>query len=191
MSPQEGSMKKTEMKAWLVVEFAMMGVLIAIACHDAQLEKSIKRTTLEIESEESDYAKGVVADEWNYLPVMPQYNSLYMGVHCITDETSPQYQWLESHNWDYDEEGICTYDGRTLVALTATFGAIGDYVDLLLADGTILETVIVDEKADAGIYGHEHDGWTNVLEIIVSPEWYETEHENKVYPEVVGWRNIS
>lgn len=184
-------MKKSEINAWLVIEFAIMGILVAIACHDAQAEKSIKRTTLEIESEESDYAKGVVEDEWNYLPVIPQYNSLYMGVHCITDETSPQYQWLQTHSWEYDEEGICTYDGRTLVALTNTFGKVGDYVDLLFADGTILETVIADEKADAGIYGHERDGWTNVLEIIVSPEWYEIEHENKIYPEVVGWRNVS
>ena len=184
-------------KIGLAIEFVAFGVIIATACYDAKNEKvPVKERTNLVEMFESneDHADGIVSqneeDIWNYISVMPQYNSLYMGVHCITDETSLQYQWLQTHDWSYDDEGICLYDGRTLVALTPVFGSIGDYVDLLLADGTVMNVIIVDEKADAGLYGHEHDGWTNVIEIIVSPEWYDVEHENKVYPEVIGWRNI-
>lgn len=125
---------------------------------------------------------------WTYFSAEPQFNSLYMGVHCITDQTSPQWNWLQTHFWDYDEEGICVYEGRTLVALTPEFGDVGDYVDLLLADGTVLETIICDIKADSETYGHRHDDWINVLEIIVSPEWYEENHENKYYPDVIAYR---
>lgn len=182
-------------KIGLAIEFATLGFIIATAHHDIiNTEANKDRMDLNsmITAVDSEHVTGVVAvkDEWNYIQVMPQYNSLYMGVHCITDETSPQYQWLQAHDWSYDDEGICVYDERTLVALTPVFGSIGDYVDLLLADGTVMQTIIVDEKADAGLYGHERDGWTNVIEIIVSSEWYDIEHENKVYPEVIGWRNI-
>lgn len=184
-------------KLGLAIEFVTLAVIVGTACYDAHEEKVPVRERASLtETFDYDevYVEGTVAQNeeiiWNYISVMSQYNSLYMGVHCITDETSPQYQWLQTHNWSYNEEGICVYDGRTLVALTPVFGSIGDYVDLLLADGTVLSTIIVDEKADAGLYGHERDGWTNVIEIIVSPEWYDMEHENKIYPEVIGWRNV-
>lgn len=183
-------------KIGLAIEFMALGAIIATACYDAQDHDEVVRSKTElnsmIDAMENEHVTGVVAveDGWNYVSVMPQYNSLYMGVHCITDETSSQYQWLQTHNWSYDDEGICVYDGRMLVALTPAFGSIGDYVDLLLADGTVMQTIIVDEKANASLYGHERDGWTNVIEIIVSPEWYDVEHENKVYSDVIAWKEV-
>lgn len=185
-------------KIGLAIEFAAFGVIVATACYDAQEEKAPieERVNLvEMFKINEDHVDGIVSQNeegsvWNYISVMPQYNSLYMGVHCITDETSPQYQWLQTHSWGYDDEGICVYDGRTLVALTPVFGSIGDYVDLLLADGTVMQTIIVDEKANASLYGHERDGWTNVIEIIVSPEWYDVEHENKAYSDVIAWKEV-
>lgn len=126
-------------------------------------------------------------DGWIYINEPYQFNSTYMGVHKITDITSPQWAWLQSHDWSYTDDGICCYDDRILVALTPIFGGVGDYVDLLLEDGTILYCIIGDEKANSDTYGHWSNGYLNVIEIIVSESWYNG-HENKYYPNVVAYR---
>lgn len=128
------------------------------------------------------------AKKWTYINEPDQMNSLYEGVHCITDETSIQYAWLQSHEWSFDEDGIGMYDGRVMVALTPVYGSVGDYVDLLLEDGRILQVVIVDVKANAETYGHRHGENLNVIEILVSEKWYDEYFENKWYPDVVGYR---
>ena len=125
--------------------------------------------------------------EWIYFDEPCQCNSTFEGVFCITDTTSSQWAWLQSHSWDYNEEGIATYDGRILVALTPTFGTIGDYVDLLLEDGSGLPVIICDIKANADTYGHWIDGELNVIEIMVAEWWYDG-HGNKYYPDVIGYR---
>lgn len=126
-------------------------------------------------------------DGWIYINEPNQRNSTYMGVHCITNTASAQYEWLQTHDWYYDNEGICCYDGRTLVALTPIFGGIGTYVDLLLEDGTVMPCIIGDVKANSDTYGHWNGGSLNVIEIIVSAEWYNG-HENKYYPNVLAYR---
>lgn len=136
---------------------------------------------------EEPEAEAYMEDGWCYINEPNQWNSTYMGVHCITATGSAQYQWLQSHDWGYTDEGICCYDGRILVALTPAFGTIGDYVDLLLADGSVLPVIICDEKANAGTWGHWGDGGLNVIELIVSRDWYDG-HENKWYPDVIAWR---
>mgnify|MGYP006988846766 CR=1 FL=1 len=130
------------------------------------------------------------SEGWCYVHGGNQINSTYMGVHCITDTTSAQWAWLHSHDWDFDEEGIVTYDGRILVALTPTYGEIGDYVDLQLEDGSILPVIIGDVKWNAGIYGHQIGDYFNVIELIVAPWWYECDHENIYYPNVNAWRTL-
>ena len=127
---------------------------------------------------------------WVYIHGAHQLNSTYMGVQCITNEESDQYIWLTSHDWDYNDEGIVTYDGRLLVALTPTYGNVGDYVDLLLADETILPVIIGDVKYPADTYGYWIGDRLNVLELIVAPWWYDVDHENIYYPDVVAFRNI-
>ena len=81
--------------------------------------------------------------------------------------------WLESGaQWD---DGIAVIDGRYLVAVTSTFGDIGDKVDFYLEDGTRIPCIIADSKSQtvedwdsnpANQWGH-NDG-QNVLEFEVS-----------------------
>ena len=55
--------------------------------------------------------------------------------------------------------GIATINGRYLVAMTVTFGRAGDYVDVILEDGTVIECIIADAKSpndsNCNAYGHE------------------------------------
>lgn len=125
---------------------------------------------------------------WTYFWEADQRNSVYEGVHCITDETSAQWAWLQGHDWSYDADGVCRYDGRYLVALAPEFGGVGDYVDLLFETGEVFKCIIVDEKADCETYGHRKNGSLNIIELIVSPEWYEQNHDNIKYPDVIAWR---
>lgn len=129
-----------------------------------------------------------VKKTWTYINEPEQYNSLYEGVHCITDETSKQWEWLQTHDYYFNEDGIAEYNGKTLVALTPAFGSVGDEVDLLLQDGSILQVIICDVKADAETYGHKHGDLLNVIEIMVNEKWYDEMYDNKYYPDVVAFR---
>lgn len=57
------------------------------------------------------------------------------------------------------DRGIATLDGRYLVAMTTTFGNVGDYVDVVLEDGTVIPCIIADAKSfndhNCNAYGHE------------------------------------
>lgn len=74
-------------------------------------------------------------------------------------------------------DNIATIDGRYLIACTETYGKVGDKIDFYLGDGTKIETVMMDAKAQvvcdwdqnpANKWGH-HDG-QQVLEFeITSP----------------------
>lgn len=127
-------------------------------------------------------------NKWNFIHEPDQFNSFYEGVHCITDETSKQWKWLHEHDYGYNKQGVAVYNNRVLVALTPIFGDIGDYVDLLLEDGTILPVIIVDLKWDADTYGHRSENGLNVIEILVSESWYINNHDNMIFPNVIGYR---
>lgn len=128
---------------------------------------------------------------WIFIHEPKQFNSTYEGVHCITDETSAQWEWLQSHDWGYFDNGVCRFGGRMLVALTPAFGKVGDYVDLLLSNGQILYCIMIDEKADCDTYGHWDGDRLNIIELVVSPDWYETEHDNIWYPDVMAFRSYN
>lgn len=49
--------------------------------------------------------------------------------------------------------GIATIDGRYLLALPQVYGSAGDYVDVRLADGTVIKGIIMDEKRKTGDNG--------------------------------------
>ena len=176
--PRHYAQKEIEKKAKKAVETAKDGVSLEVS--DATPSGRL-------------YALPVESGGWFYIDCPNQWNSSYMGVHTITRKSSPQYKWLQSHDWGYNEEGICTYNGRIFVALTSTFGGIGDYIDLLLADGTVLYCIKIDEKNvndwNWTTYGHMTEvGSINVLELVVSRDWYNG-HPNKRYPNVVAFRN--
>ena len=56
--------------------------------------------------------------------------------------------------------GICTYQGRFLIAAKPTFGKVGDRIDFYLENGEVIKTIMADEKgADAtSKWGHIKGG---------------------------------
>lgn len=75
----------------------------------------------------------------------------------------------------YDAEGFGRIGDRYVIACTTTFGQVGDLIDFVLADGTVIKTVVGDIKnqSDPGctIWGHMNG--ENVIEFIVDgSSWY-------------------
>ena len=67
------------------------------------------------------------------------------------------------------DRGIATINGRYVVAVTTTYGQVGDCINIALSNGVILPCVIGDAKSSNDQnwtpYGHRHG---NVIEIV---EW--------------------
>lgn len=71
----------------------------------------------------------------------------FMGYTTITSKNSDQYKLQSKAETDYN--GIRTVEGRYLIALGTHFGGrIGQYVDLKLEDGTVINCMLGDIKAD-------------------------------------------
>lgn len=72
----------------------------------------------------------------------------YMDFKMITSTSSPQYKL--QHKYAYtDDTGIRMVDGRYCVALGSYYThKIGQYVDLVLENGTIIPCIIGDQKDD-------------------------------------------
>ena len=116
--------------------------------------------------------------------------TVYNTTDWSYDQAKVYNMWLESGaQWD---DGIAIIDGRYLVAVTSTFGAVGDKVDFYLEDGTRIPCIIADAKAEtveawdsnpANKWGH-NDG-QNILEFEVSyVAFYQTYGSN---PGTNGW----
>lgn len=75
----------------------------------------------------------------------------WMPFTAVTSVSSPQYRLLNSNDAYTDEEtGIRCYQGRYCIALGSYYiSQIGIPVDLVLEDGTTLECVTGDQKADS------------------------------------------
>lgn len=98
----------------------------------------------------------------------------YMEWRKITAKDSNQYKLREQaqSNGDvsYSEDGKIYVNGRTLVAMTNTFGNVGDYVDIQTADGTVIHGIIGDIKNqnDSGANQWGHNGGQSVVEFITN-----------------------
>ena len=58
-------------------------------------------------------------------------------------------KWKIRQAGETDEYGIRRVDGRACVALGSYFGAkVGQYLDLILENGTVIPCIMGDEKAD-------------------------------------------
>lgn len=119
----------------------------------------------------------------------------YMGWQLITDPTSMQYKLREDAGQNFDSEGFGIIDNRYVIACCERYGAIGDYVNWQLADGTILRTVIGDQKSSSDPnnngWGHVQGNNLGVVEFVVDYDtWYNPAHENPgtatVHPEWAG-----
>lgn len=105
----------------------------------------------------------------------------YMNWNRITSTTSNQYKFKETAQNNgavlYDPEGYAFVDGRQVVALTSTFGKVGDYVDIKRNDGTTLKAVIGDIKNqnDSGANRWGHNQGQVIVEYITN---WEDGHKN-------------
>lgn len=79
---------------------------------------------------------------------IPAYSGFksYMDYKAITDVNSPAYKLTRATYTGM--EGIRMYDNRYLVAIGRHFDAsVGDYVDLILENGTVIKCIVGDRKA--------------------------------------------
>ncbi len=67
----------------------------------------------------------------------------------------------ESPNKRQDDQGFQKLYGRYLIACTQTFGEVGDKIDFLMSDGTVLKCIIYDSKSQKKTYYDQHpaDKW--------------------------------
>lgn len=99
----------------------------------------------------------------------------YMGWQCITAKSSMQYKLKEAAGMNFDEEGFGRVGDRYVVATTTTFGKVGDYIDVVQADGSVLKCIIGDIKNqnDSGCNQWGHYNGQNVIEFVVDKgSWY-------------------
>lgn len=72
----------------------------------------------------------------------------YMDYTMITSKSSPQYKLQHKHAYT-DDTGIRMVDGRYCIALGSHYThKIGQYVDLVLENGVVIECIIGDQKDD-------------------------------------------
>ena len=102
-------------------------------------------------------------------------------------------QRLVADIWDGQgrpsDRGIATIDGRYLVAMTVTFGQVGDYVDVILEDGTVIPCILADAKspndANCNAYGHEKGSHgTSMVE-------FESIENVQESIDISGWQGLS
>ena len=109
-----------------------------------------------------------------YLPSGMGKGYTYMEWRNITSPSSNQYKLREQATANgqvaNSPDGKITINGRTLVAMTDTFGNVGDYVDIQTADGTMIYGIIGDIKNqnDSGANKWGHRGGDHVVEFITS-----------------------
>lgn len=99
----------------------------------------------------------------------------YMGWQCITSKSSNQYKLRESAGMNFDEEGFGKIGDRYVVATTTTFGNVGDYIDVVQEDGTVIKCIIGDIKAQGkeGCNEWGHNNGHCVVEFVVDKStWY-------------------
>lgn len=105
----------------------------------------------------------------------------YMGWQKITSKTSTQYKLREQAGMNFDTEGFGKINGRYVIACTATFGGVGDYIDFYQEDGSIIPCIIGDIKSqgDEGCTQWGHLNGRCIIEFVVNKDtWYNPMHAN-------------
>ena len=109
----------------------------------------------------------------------------YENYKAIRSKNSPHYKL--QHSYAYSDNGFRKVDGRYCIAVGSYFTTeIGQYLDIVLANGTIIPCVLGDQKADRHTddlhIAHGSDG--SIVEFIVDV----SELTTKVYG---GTGNVS
>lgn len=116
----------------------------------------------------------------------------YMGWQMITAKGTDQYKLKTSSGMNFDSEGYGKINGRYVIATTTTMGNVGDYLDIELADGTILGAVVGDIKnpSDAGWTKYGHMNGRNVVEFVVDKSSWYGQKDNPKLPKTVKVTNL-
>lgn len=103
-------------------------------------------------------------------------SNTFMAWQMVTSKNSPQYKLRSIAGQKFNYYGYGIIDGRYAVATTSTYGEVGDYIDILRSDGSVLKAVIADIKNqnDYGCNKWGHNNGDVVIEFIVDFDmWYE------------------
>jgi murein DD-endopeptidase MepM/ murein hydrolase activator NlpD len=104
----------------------------------------------------------------------------FMGWQMITSKTSKQYKLRSAAGQNFDSDGFGIINGRYVVAMKPYWGAVGDYVDVKLDNGTTIKGIIGDIKGNenAGVsfskYAHgDTKANSSIVEFVVDKNtWY-------------------
>lgn len=116
----------------------------------------------------------------------------YMGWQKITSKSSDQYKLREKAGMNFDSEGYGIINGRKVIATTPKMGKVGDYVNVVLADGSVIQAIIGDMKNtnDRGANEYGHDNGSSVVEFVVDkPSWY-GKKGNPQLPKTISIENL-
>lgn len=117
----------------------------------------------------------------------------YMNWSSITDSTTKQFQ-LRVQAENYDENDFGKVGDRYAVAVKPYYGKIGDYLDVIQVDDSVIRCIIAEYKGDENVatdgenakYYH-HDG--SIIEFVVNYyAWYETNVPRTVYDYHPEWK---
>lgn len=116
----------------------------------------------------------------------------FMAWQLITDETTKQYQ-LRMEAEAYDENDFGFIGNRFAVAVKPYYGKIGDYIDVIQSDDSVLHCIIAEYKGDEntitdGANSRYYHSNQDVIEFIVNQySWYGGE-ERTVYMYYPEWK---
>ena len=109
----------------------------------------------------------------------------YMGWQMVTSPSSNQYKFRNDVGMNFDSEGFAVVDDRYVVACTTTYGNVGDYVDFVQEDGSVINAVIGDIKSqgDPGCTIWGHNNGDCIVEFVVDKNsWYTNNRGSHVNP---------
>lgn len=71
----------------------------------------------------------------------------YMNWDTVTNMDTEQGKLIKTAGKKYDSDGYGKVGNRYTLAMTSTFGKIGDYVDVYMSNGRIIHGILADEKS--------------------------------------------
>lgn len=71
----------------------------------------------------------------------------YMNWDTITNMNTEQGKLIKKAGKKYDSDGYGKVGNRYTLAMTSTFGKIGDYVDIYMSNGRVIHGILADEKS--------------------------------------------
>ena len=116
----------------------------------------------------------------------------YMGWQMVTSPSSSQYKLRTAAGMNFDSEGYGIINGRKVIATTPKMGKVGDYVNVVLADGSTIPAIIGDIKNtnDKGANAYGHNNGSSVVEFVVDKNSWYGKKDNPKLPKTVSIQNL-